>query len=87
MKDLATPGKGLMLGIPPHRIDISTAIDGVDFADAWKSRISFELEEVPVQVIGRAALLLNKRAAARPKDLLDVATLERHPPVRSGPKA
>ena len=52
-----------------------------------KSRISFELEGVPVQVIGRAALLLNKRAAARPKDLLDVATLERHPPVRSGPKA
>jgi len=30
----------------------------------------------PIPVIGREALLRNKRAAARPKDLLDVEALE-----------
>jgi hypothetical protein len=32
----------------------------------------------PLYVIGRDALIANKRAAARDKDLLDVALLERH---------
>jgi hypothetical protein len=35
-------------------------------------------------VIGRDALIANKRAAARDKDLLDVALLERsHPPGKT----
>ena len=34
------------------------------------------IEALSVACIGRADLLANKRAAGRPKDLADVATLE-----------
>jgi hypothetical protein len=37
-------------------------------------------------VIGRDALITNKRTAARDKDLLDVALLERSPPARRSKK-
>src|SRR5690242_1720371 len=33
--DLATPGTVFQIGIAPNRIDILTAIDGVQFDDAW----------------------------------------------------
>jgi len=36
------------------------------------------LRGAPVAFLGREALLKNKRAAARPKDLVDVDLLERH---------
>lgn len=36
-----------------------------------------ELFGVPVPVIGLDDLIANKRAAGRPKDLIDVAELER----------
>lgn len=45
--------------------------------EAWPGRKSISLRGVPVAFLGREALLRNKRAAARPKDLLDVELLER----------
>jgi hypothetical protein len=72
---LATPGKVFMLGRPPYRLDILTAIDGVSFRDAWRTRVEVKTAAGPVQVIGRNALLTNKLAAGRPKDLADVVAL------------
>ena len=72
---LATPGKVFMLGRPPYRLDILTAIDGVTFAEAWRSRIGVETRAGRIEVIGRAALLANKIAAGRPKDLADIVAL------------
>jgi hypothetical protein len=69
---LAIPGRFLTLGVKPLRIDILNAIDGVSFAEAWRSRIKVD---AGVSAIGLAALLKNKRAAGRPKDLLDVELL------------
>lgn len=69
---LAITGRFLTLGIKPLRIDILNAIDGVSFAEAWRDRIKVDKG---VSVIGLAALLKNKRAAGRPKDLLDVELL------------
>ncbi|OGQ74162.1 MAG: hypothetical protein A3G94_02525, partial [Deltaproteobacteria bacterium RIFCSPLOWO2_12_FULL_60_16] len=37
-KDLTTPGVVFQIGVAPLRIDVLTAIDGVDFAEAWPSR-------------------------------------------------
>jgi hypothetical protein len=37
-----------------------------------------EIDNRQIPYIGRAALLQNKRAAERPKDLADVAWLEAH---------
>jgi len=66
----------LQIGLPPRWVDILTAIDGVEFADAWPDRVEIELEGIRVPVISRRHLLQNKRAAGRRKDLADVAWLE-----------
>ena len=77
-KDLAAEDKVFMVGRKPNRIDILTGIDGVSFADVWASRVEAKFEASPLFVIGREALLVNKRASGRRKDLLDIAMLEAH---------
>ncbi len=80
--DLAEADRIFMLGRKPWRIDILTGIDGVTFAEAWASRVEADFAAPPLFVIGRDALIANKRAAGRDKDWLDVALLQRHGPVR-----
>ena len=74
--DLERPGTVFQIGVPPNRIDIVTAIDGVDFAEAWPERAETTYGDQPVPVIGKRQLVKNKRAAGRPQDLLDLEVLE-----------
>ena len=84
---LARRDKVFMLGHKPWRIDILTGIDGVSFREAWSGRVRAEFAMEPLYVIGRDALIKNKRAAARDKDLLDVARLEAlAPPTARRPR-
>jgi hypothetical protein len=76
LEDFSTPGTFLQLGVPPVRIDLLTAIDGVEFAAAWKRRVQGALDGVSVPVLSLRDLLANKRAVGRPQDLLDVAQLQ-----------
>jgi hypothetical protein len=69
------PGRVTQLGYPPNRIDLVTSIDGVTFEEAWASRVAGKYADVDVWYIGRDALVRNKAAAARPQDLMDLATL------------
>lgn len=69
----------MQLGYPPHRIDIITSIDGVDFDHAWERRITVDLGGLELPVIGREELIRNKVAAGRPQDLADVARLTAAP--------
>lgn len=78
--DFSQPGMVYQLGLPPCRIDLLTYIDGVDFDEAWTSRVNATLGDLTVPVIGRDALLKNKRAAGREKDLVDVHALEQLKP-------
>jgi len=64
------------IGLPPRRIDLLTSISGVSFDEARATRIFIELEGMSLPVLGRDALLKNKRATGRPKDLVDVDALE-----------
>ncbi|MCA9696314.1 MAG: hypothetical protein KC431_02230 [Myxococcales bacterium] len=48
----------------------------MDFDEAWSSSIERQFAGLRVRVIGRGALLKNKRAAGRPKDVADVVALE-----------
>jgi predicted nucleotidyltransferase len=75
--DFATYDGILQMGIPPLRIDILNRADGITFDDAIADGQSFELEGRSIPVIGKIALLKNKRAAAREQDLADVKALER----------
>ncbi|MHC4409929.1 MAG: hypothetical protein ACYS0F_13125 [Planctomycetota bacterium] len=76
--DLARPGTVFQIGVAPRRIDLLTAIDGVDFESAWCDRESREVDGLSIPVLSRNDLLRNKRATNRPKDLLDAEWLERH---------
>jgi hypothetical protein len=74
-EELAQPDKVFMLGVKPWRIDVLTGIDGVTFEEAWASRVKVDFHGTELFVIGREALIKNKRAAGRKKDLVDVALL------------
>jgi len=77
--ELAAPGLVFQMGLPPNRIDVLTAIDGVTFAEAWPHRVEAEIDGRVLPLLGRAELIANKKAAGRPKDLADLATLEGAP--------
>jgi Nucleotidyl transferase of unknown function (DUF2204) len=83
-EDLAAPGIVFQIGVPPRRIDIVTAIDGVDFDEAVREQVLIPVHGATMPVIGLAALLRNKRATGRPEDKKDVRELtriHRTPPV------
>lgn len=67
----------LQMGVPPLRIDILNRADGITFDEAIAEGASFDLEGRAIPVIGRTALLKNKKAAGREQDLADVKALER----------
>ena len=74
--DLRSPGIVVQIGVAPHRIDVLTSIDGVEFDDAWRHRTEVDIDGLRVPVIGRRHLIQNKKAVGRPQDLADVARLE-----------
>ena len=65
------------IGLPPRRIDILTEISGVSFDQAWASRMDLQIQGMRIAFLGREALVQNKRAAGRDKDLVDLRLLER----------
>jgi hypothetical protein len=66
----------IQLGHAPTRIDLLTSISGVSSDEAFASKVSAELDGIPVSVLGRDALVRNNRAVGRPQDLVDIDTLE-----------
>lgn len=72
----AKPYRITMLGRLPYRIDVLTSISGVSFREAWKHRIEVATTTGPIGALGVEQLRANKRAAGRPKDLLDLALLD-----------
>ena len=70
------PDMMLSLGNFPNRIDVLTAITGVAFEDAWQSRVEGPINGTRAWYIGYDALVTNKRATGRTKDLRDAEELE-----------
>jgi hypothetical protein len=75
LEDLCRPGTVFQMGVPPYRIDLNTALTGIGFDEAWENRGVVRTDELELSVISRAAFVKNKRAAGRPKDLLDLELL------------
>jgi hypothetical protein len=73
--DFATYDGVLQIGLPPRRIDILNRADGITFDEAVAEKASFALDGRTIPVIGKAALLKNKRASGRAQDLADVEAL------------
>jgi len=67
--------KILQLGRVPVQVHLLTEISGVSWSAAWESRQAGNYGGVATHFIGRDALLANKRAAGRAKDLADIEAL------------
>jgi hypothetical protein len=65
----------LQVGLPPRRIDLLTSISGVGFDEAYPDRVVREVGGLAIPFLGRAALVQNKRASGRTKDLADLEAL------------
>ena len=73
--DFSQEGSFYQMGRPPARVDILMSIDGVKFEDAWKNRVESDLDGVPAYIISKQDLIVAKRAAGRPQDLVDIESL------------
>ena len=74
--EFSTPDRMTHLGKPPLRIDIMTSVSGVQFNDAWRTRVRARIDGMLLCFIGRDELIKNKIASGRAKDIADLALLE-----------
>jgi hypothetical protein len=74
--DLTQPDVVYQIGVPPRRIDLLTSLTGLSFDEAWADRTPGLLGGLEVHFLGREALIRNKRALGRARDLADLESLE-----------
>ena len=75
-EDFLDPDDIIQLGYPPNRIDLFTALLGVDFDACYAARIAVEIQGTSVTFIDLENLKKNKRATGRLQDLADLEQLE-----------
>ncbi len=75
--DFASPGVTFQIGLPPRRIDLMTEISGIQFQEAWDDHSLRPFGSFSIPFLSKTALIKNKRATGRPKDLLDLDALEK----------
>ena len=63
------------MGVPPLRLEITTAISGVEFSECYAQRVKDVIDGVPVNFIDLQHLKINKKASGRHKDLDDLEHL------------
>lgn len=78
--DFTCPDQVVQFGRQPNRIDIVTSITGVSFDEAWETRATGHLDDIPVAFIGRDTLIRNKESTGRAKDLGDAEELRKRRP-------
>ncbi|MGE0494934.1 MAG: hypothetical protein AB7S38_37335 [Vulcanimicrobiota bacterium] len=77
--DLFLRERGIIrIGVPPTRLEVTTYIDGVNFADCYARRRVAYIEGHPIAFLGLEDLRANKRASGRHKDLADLENLPEH---------
>jgi hypothetical protein len=74
--DFARPGTIYQMGLPPRRIDVLTSLSGVSFEEAAAKVVRGSLGPHQVSCIGLEAMIRNKRASGRTKDIADAEVLE-----------
>ncbi len=77
--DFETPDVVIQIGLPPRRIDVLTGVSGLEFEEAWTDRVVHRIDHLDIPFLGRDALVRNKRASGRFKDLGDLEALGEAP--------
>lgn len=75
-EDFLDPDDVIQLGYPPNRIDLLSALQGVDFDACYASRIVVEIRGTSINFIDLEHLKVNKRATGRLQDLADLERLQ-----------
>jgi hypothetical protein len=65
----------LRIGEKPARIDLVTALDGVEFDAAWPHRVELWLDRFALGVISAEHLIQNKLKSATLQDLVDLRAI------------
>ena len=76
VEDFLEPNQVIQLGRPPARIDLLTSIEGVEFDEAWQTRVPADLDGLPVSVISKDLLIRNKKSVNRAQDQADLEKLQ-----------
>ena len=76
-RDFHKPGMVFQIGNEPQRIDIISAVDGLDYADASLRAAKMTVDGMEIKVLSLDDLIVNKRASGRPKDIADALALEK----------
>lgn len=74
--DFLDADRMVQLGVPPVRITLLTALNGVSADEAFRSPEVGRFGGLLVKVIGKAAFIQNKRAMGRQRDLADLESLD-----------
>ena len=77
IEDLTSEGNILQLGYEPVRIDLLNKLEGLDFRDVWKNKVTGDYGSEKVYFIGIEDLIKNKKTAGRSSDLMDIELLEK----------
>jgi predicted nucleotidyltransferase len=74
-KDFSEEGFFFQMGVPPIRVDVLMGIPGIKFDECWNRRVEVDFDGLKVIFISKEDLILSKRAAGRPQDLIDADLL------------
>jgi len=74
-KDFVEDGFFFQMGVSPIRVDVLMGIPGIKFDECWNRRMEVDFDGLNVIFISKQDLILSKRAAGRPQDLIDVDLL------------
>jgi hypothetical protein len=74
-EDFLQEDQVIQLGVAPNRIDLLTFLSGVEFQEAWATRVQGEIAGLSVPVISKELLKKNKAASGRSQDIADLEYL------------
>ena len=66
-----------MFGVEPVKIELMTAVKGLDFDEAFEKSVIHHEDELPVRFLHINSLIDAKKAAGRYKDLDDISQLQK----------
>ena len=76
-RDFGTTGLTVQFGVPPRRIDVLTAVTGLEFEAAWERRFQTRVFGREVAFLSLDDMLRNKQILGRDKDMGDVRAIRR----------
>ncbi len=75
VEDFTDPGVVYHMGRPPSRVDVLMGLRGLDFETCWQNRFESNYDDEVVAFLSNEDLVINKKLAGRPQDLMDVENL------------